>query len=252
MRGNMRKYALAILLLLPTAGSAQEIGSNPAWTFAVTLYGWAPALTTDVDTRFGDVKSRLSRSDLISDLDFAFMGTFEARRGEWALIGDLVYSDISEDAPTPLGELFRKAKVSTELSLFSGYAAYRAYESDRGAIDIAGGFRVISLDVDVKLIARRARENRSQSLSKTWVQPVVGVRGILPLNESWSLRGFADIGGTGSKEYSWQVYASLDYSFNARWSALLGYRYMEIREPISGRDTRLRLDGPVLGVTYRF
>jgi hypothetical protein len=41
--------------------------------------------------------------------------------------------------------------VTTTLTAFSGYAAYRVYDTPQVAIDVAGGFRWFDLDLDTSL-----------------------------------------------------------------------------------------------------
>jgi hypothetical protein len=63
------------MLAAPVA--AQDAG----WEFAVSPYLWASGIESSVDTRFGTIGVDLSSSDVLSKLDFAFMGVFEARNG---------------------------------------------------------------------------------------------------------------------------------------------------------------------------
>jgi hypothetical protein len=54
-----------------------------------------PGITAAVDTAWGTVGVDKSSSDLLSRLDIAFMGAFEARNGRWGLIADLFYANLS-------------------------------------------------------------------------------------------------------------------------------------------------------------
>ena len=64
--------------------------------------------------------------------------------------------------------------------------------------------------------------------------------------------GFADFGGTGSGDRTWQVYAGVGYAFNKSWSTQLGYRYMDISRELDGSDVSLGLSGPVIALSYSF
>ena len=78
--------------LLAAAGPA---AAQDGWSFAASPYVWLPGFSTSAETGRGTVDIDKSTSDAVSDLDFAFMGAFEARSGRWGLILDLIYTDLS-------------------------------------------------------------------------------------------------------------------------------------------------------------
>ena len=244
----MNRTTLACLCALAAGPAAAQDGG---WSFSATGYLWLPAVTTTTDTPFGEIESTLSASDAINSLEFGFMGAAAAQRGRWGLIGDLIYTDTSTGSSTPHGLLFSKGSVDTQLTVFSGYATYRVVENDQAALDLAGGFRLFSADIDGKLTGALV-DTQTFGGSETWVVPLVGARAILPIADRWTATLAADLGGTGSDEKTWQALASLDYAFRENWSAVLAYRYMNIEKSVQGNDTTIELYGPALGVTYRF
>lgn len=122
----MIKRTLAIILIAayPAVGHAEK------WQKSVTLYGWLPGLDTYISTAFGDFESSPTGSDVLSDLDMVFMGTFEAGRGRWRFIKDIIYVGLSDTESTPFGALFRDGTVDVKMWAVSGYAAYRFSPSD--------------------------------------------------------------------------------------------------------------------------
>jgi hypothetical protein len=243
----MKPHIPLIVLLLAGPAAAQET----PWTYSASLYGWLPGVDTSTDTALGTVDSSLSGSDALSDLEMAFMGTFEARRGRWGLIGDLIYADLSTGEDTPFGLAFSRAEVTTTLTAFSGYAAYRVYDTPQVAIDVAGGFRWFDLDLDTSLKAG-ALPQQDFSSSDSWANPVIAVRAIVPFGDRWFGTAFADAGGFTGDSSTWQAFASVGYRFDPRWSAQFGYRYMNVETELDGQDTTVELQGPLLGVTARF
>lgn len=233
------------------AAAAASPAAAQDWTVDATLYGWLPGITSSFDTDRGKVKSDVSGSDAIANLDFAFMGAMEARRGKWGFIGDLVYTDISADKPTEFGVLFRKGEVDTKLTMLSGYAAYRLQETDKVAVDVGAGFRAFWTDLDVTLQGA-ALKTRSWSDDQNWVVPLVTARVIVPFSDRWTGTLFGDFGGVSSDETTWQALATLHYAINDKWSVVAAYRYMDITYQIGDDDAEIELYGPALGVTYRF
>lgn len=233
--------ALATVLAGPLA--AQDSG----WDYSATIYGWIPALDVTVDTPLGPVDGDMSGSDALSNLDMAFMGTFEARNGRWGFILDAIYSDLSVSNPTPLG-VFSDVTVDTKIAAISGYAAYRVYETNDVAIDLGAGFRAFGADVGVALNPG----GPSTSDSENWVDPLLAARLAVNFNEDWFGTAFVDFGGTGSDDKTWQSLLSVGYRFNETWSTEFGYRQMDLTHDIGKQSTTINLSGPFIGATARF
>jgi hypothetical protein len=243
----LRTTLTCLCALAAVPAAAQDAG----WRFTATGYIWLPAVTTTEDTDFGEVEGSVSASDAVSSLEFGFMGTFAAQRDRWSLIGDLIYTDTSTSSSTPAGLLFSEGSIDTQMTLFSGYAAYRLAETDEVAFDIAGGFRLVSVDVDGELEGALV-DTETFGGSETWVVPLIGARAIFPFADQWTATLEADFGATGSDDKTWQALATVDYAFRENWSAVLAYRYLNIQKSVGGNDTEIELYGPALGVTYRF
>ena len=244
----MRAAAGVLIAALGGPALAQENG----WSFALSPYLWTPGISSSVATGFGTLDADASIDDVLSALDFAVMGAFEARNGRWGLIADLVYSDLTETNDTPFGVLFSQARVDTDLTMATVYAGYRVHEDDRVALDVLVGARAVWLDVDVGL-RPGALPARSFGLSDDWVDPLVGLRGRIDLNDRWFATALADVGGfDAGSDLTWQVLATLGYQFNARWSVQGGWRQLSIEKEMEGRDVELDLGGPALGFTVRF
>jgi hypothetical protein len=238
--------AVAIGIAGPVAAQDTE------WTFQTSLYVWVPGLSTTVGTPFGDFESKADGSDALSALDMAFMGTLEARRGRWGFIGDLLYVDLSTDTDAPFGQRFASSTVETSTTAFSGYAVYRTYASDHVIVDAGAGFRAFDLGLDLGLDSADNRPDYNASVSDTWAVPVVAVRFIVPFNDSWFATAFVDGGMTSSDTSTWQVFGSVGYRFNERWSTQLGWRHMDVQKEIGGLDVSVDLSGPMIGASLRF
>ncbi len=244
----MKAACTCLCLLLAAPAAAQTSG----WSFAVSPYAWVPGITAAVDTAWGTVEVDKSSSDVLSKLDVAFMGAFEARNGRWGLIADLFYADLSQSRATPLGLLFSRARIETEAKALSAYAAYRIHEDDRVSIDLMAGLRVNAVDIELSLSPGLLPGQRL-GVSETWVDPLIGGRLRFAITDHWFATALADVGGfdVGS-DFTWQVFASLGYQFNERWSVQGGWRHVAIDKEIDGRDVENDFSGPLLGFTVRF
>jgi len=234
------------LIFLAQSASAQEAD----WRYKATIYGWFPGLSASVDTRFGTVETDVSASDALENLDMAFMGTFAAQNGRWGFAADLLYTDISATQPTPFA-LYGDATVKQTLTALSGYVLYRVTQDPAFVFDVGAGFRTFNLDIDVSLSEGVAKA-ASESISRSWTDPVIAARMNVPINEKWFVEGFADYGGTGSGDETWQIYAGVGYRISEDWSTQLGYRTMNISKEVDARDVSADLSGALIAFTYSF
>ena len=89
--------------LLSSGGAASGAGVDMydgQWHYSLTPYAWFPNVsqTLQFNTPSGGGKTvevEVKPDSYLSNLEFALMGTFEARKGDWALAMDLIYNDFS-------------------------------------------------------------------------------------------------------------------------------------------------------------
>ena len=85
--------AIGLSGLAPVAAQAQA--ANDKWQWELGIYGWFPAIKTTTSFPSGaSTTVDVSASDVIDSLKMAFMGQIEARKGQWGVWSDLVYSDV--------------------------------------------------------------------------------------------------------------------------------------------------------------
>jgi hypothetical protein len=240
-----RVLAAAFLTSLPTVGQAEN------WQYTATLYGWLPGLDSSIGTRFGDFESSSSGSDVLSNLEGVFMGTFEAQSGQWGVIADLLYVDLSDTRSTPFGALFASGTVDVTATSASAYATYRFSQSDTAVYDVAVGLRYLDVGTTVSL-ATGALPAQSSTLGDNWIDPVIGLRGNWKLSDNWSASAFADFGSSGSSSETWQVLGTLNYTINDNLAVRFGYRHMDINRAVGASKIDIALSGPIIGLSYRF
>ena len=246
---------LGVAVMLPAQHAVAQQSEWPSddWHFKVTPYLWATAIDGDVGIgRLPAVEIDADFSDVLDELDFAFMGTAEARKGRWGVLFDGVYAKFSADADTP-GPLFGKGTVDFVQQLYSLAGAYRLVEG-HAPIDVLGGLRYVYVKPDVGLTAGLLPA-RSASRTKDWIDGFAGLRIQYSITDRWSLLGYADIGGGGS-DLTWQALGGVTYRISKTFEAQLGYRYLSIDyDEGSGSDRFLydiNMSGPYLSLGIYF
>ena len=230
--------------------SVPAVAQESRWTYDLSFNLWLSDTAVSTDTPFGVVDTELSFSDAIQDLDFALMGTAEARNGPWAVVMDMLYFNLTADAPTPLGILFSEVSTGSKITVLSGYVAYRVHEEPTFAVDLGVGLRGFWTDLDTTLVGASA-PTESFSQTKDWVDPIVAARIRMAFGEDWFGTLMLDAGGTGDSS-TWQALATVGYRLNENWALQGGYRYLQSEWDTDFGQSSLEFSGPILGVTYRF
>ena len=246
----MQTWALsasAVALLAAGPAFTQEGG----WNYSASLYLFTPSTTVGTTTPGGrPVEGTLSFSDALSNLDFAFMGAFEASNGRWSLLADYMLNDLSFGNSTPGGG-FAGVNTTFKTQILTGLVAYRAYETPTVQLDLAGGFRWF--DAEASLTALPGLfPGGTTAIQEDWIDPLVGARVRFDISDRWAGTVYADYGGFSSSSETWQATLTADYALNENWDLRIGYRYLSVDHLTNGNDFSFKQSGPVFGATYRF
>lgn len=221
------------------------------WDYTASVYMFMAETTTGISgPGGGSVESTLKFSDALSNLDFAFMGTFEASNGRWSAIADYMYTDLSFSGDTP-GPTFTGADTSVSTQVLSGYLLYRVLDNADVAVDIGGGFRWFKADAGITLTGGPSPAP-SRSFNNDWTDPLLAARVRFPIAPRWFGTAAVDYGGFSGDSETWQVLLTAGYEINDNWVVRGGYRYLSVDQTIDGSSLSMSQSGPVLGVSYRF
>lgn len=249
-----------------TPASSQPTPPAKAWRAEMTTWAWLVGMEGDV--RLGDRESNVSAGfgDVVeaSDSMFAFSGRLELGYGNFGGFVDAMYANLgAEDQSGPNGAT--KIDVSNELGVVDFGVMYRIIDrkaTGGGAdsplnmtLDLYGGgrFTSVSLDLDPANLPTRSR-------NKSWIDPIVGAKFVVPLADHWHLSVNGDIGGFGAgSDITWSATGVLGYDFRLfDHPATLFTGYRAIGWDFSdGYDADqfkwdMVMHGPLLGFSMRF
>jgi opacity protein-like surface antigen len=233
------------------ATTRPQTTSSDEWQFQLSPYFWLASLhgtggvgnrTAELDVSFGDV---------FDALNFAFMGTFEARKGRFISLTDLEYVSVSDEKATP-GPLFSTVDAGFKIFIFDQEVGYRLLEDpEKGAsLDVLGGARVWRVKTDFEFGAGILPATRIEG-SRSWVDAVGGLRGKMALSQKIFLTGKFDLGGGGSK-FTWQVFAGGGYNVNPKIALIVGYRVLDVDYDKNNFVFDMNQRGPIMGLGFRF
>lgn len=133
----------------------------------------------------------------------------------------------------------------------TGAVAWRAWGDGNGFLDVLGGGRVVSADMGVSRSG--ALVSASASRTKTWVDPLVGLRVGYAVNDKVALTALGDIGGFGvGSQLTWELFGGVSCAFTDRIQGEVGYRYLSIDYDSGGAELDAQLYGPAIGLTIGF
>ncbi|PCH72690.1 MAG: hypothetical protein COC12_05775 [Rhodobacteraceae bacterium] len=215
---------------LPLPGQSED-----GWRYNLTLTGFLPTSTTGTSTVNGNAAPfDLSLSDVLNLLDFAAAGRVEAWNGNLGVIVDASYTSISANGTGPvLGTLYG---VNNRQKWFSVMGAYRvAYGTNAGngqpySIDLQAGARYNSIRQVVTIQPPFPAVGISAGGDESWIEPVIGARGMWRLNDRWTTVASLELGGFGVGGNDLQVAAAVGFDYRPweRTSLSFGYRYFSV------------------------
>jgi len=224
------------------------------WSFTISPYVWAASLkgTAAAVSGLPSIKVDASFKDILENLDLAAMALVELRYRKFGAYADIVYTDISSDSETARQILFDDIDVESEMFIGTFGGSYRAIEGDRGFLDLLAGARVWSVDTRLDLNGGLLDGHEIED-NENWVDPVFGVKGRFDFGHGLFLYGMGNVGGFGvASDLTWDVFGGLGYRFNETFSAIAGYRHLEVDYSHDAFKFDVELSGPVIGGTIRF
>ncbi|MGC3963537.1 MAG: hypothetical protein QM803_09475 [Rhodocyclaceae bacterium] len=278
MAGLTVRHWAAVALgcaLSSTAAQAAE-----GWQFSVQPYLWLPTIngTMRFDEPSGGVGSpevETGPNDYLSNLNGLIMLSGEARKGDWAIIGDIVYLDFSDQdahvknidyniggSRNPVSSSLDAGSKTTFSGLEWTLAGSRRLVNDPGgSFEVLGGLRYFGLraSADWHLTAsitdpsgtRTFPANGTVDAKKDFWHGIIGVRGTVHLGSgNWYMPYYADI-GAGGDSWSWQGLLGISYRFGLG-DATLAYRHIEYDQSDNKLVQSLSFSGPSFGFNFRF
>jgi opacity protein-like surface antigen len=233
--------------------AAQTTGSGGSgWEFAITPYLWASGAKAKIETPQGEnIKVDESFIDILDDLKFAMMGAFEAKHGRFVMVHDLMFLSLGSSADGNIGPIPIEADVDEKLLTTTHLFGYRVVDNGPMFVDVFAGGRLTSIKVDVDINLPLVSIERDSK--KTEFGPVIASRVRFPFSDKWGVGIYGDVGGFGvGADISWQLLGTVQYDISDRWRLSAGWRHFYAKQTKNDFDVHIKLDGPILGVTYRF
>lgn len=271
LRGHALFLSVATALAVSTPALAQFRAQDGQWQYSGSIYGYLPSLggKTSFPSPAGGSTVDVSTEQLLSSLEFAFMGTFRAHNGRWGVFSDLIYLKASADKAGSrdftLGNTPISAGTSASLGLqVKGFVwtvagEYRLHTDPTLSVDLLVGTRLFSLEQELRYsitgnlgpLAPAGRSGTVDAKATLW-DAVVGAKGrvLLGPGSRWSVPFYVDA-GTGESRLTWQAATGISYAY--RWGDLSAlWRYLDYEMKSGQYIQTFNFNGPMVGGTFRW
>jgi hypothetical protein len=262
--------AVVATLGLGAAAPAAADETGGEWNFRAIGYAYVPDITGSARFPAGDTADiAISAQDLIDNTHAAGMAAFEAQRGRFGGFVDLIYMNVGDsihDSPTigagsvplPPG-ITADAKLDVKATVLTVGASYRPVAIEAATLDVFAGAR--HLDAETTLhwafsapigpFVGPAQAGKASLSGDGW-DGIAGVKGDFAIGDErrWFVPFYADV-GTGDSDLTWQAATGLGYRFD-RFEVIGTWRYLRYEFDADSRLENLDLDGPAIGVSYRW
>jgi opacity protein-like surface antigen len=261
---------ITVIFTCSSVYSQDRISDPDKWNVYLTPYFWAAELKGDATLRGRTGPVEASFSDLLDNLDIAFMGRLEAWKDEWGLFFDGLYMDLGAEFSTPQGLV--SADIDVKMTMLEFGLGYHLWETQVGkersqklSFDLLGGGRYMNLEgeLDVRtngpLSGLGLTVGRTFSKREEWVDPFIGGRLRWDIDDKLAAGVRFDFGGFDigdGSNLTWNLLAAIDYKLKENMSLKAGYRIFDIDHDSgsgnkqSGIDAQFR--GPIFGLGVRF
>jgi hypothetical protein len=259
---NMLKVCLFALIglataLLITQPVVAEETSSDSWKFSADIYSWMPSVKGE---RTNGKDLDVSFSEILDNLDFAYMGGMRATKDKLTFLVDVIYMDVEDTTNSTLfqGPLVDLSLTNVELKawIVTPAVAYNVVQSDRLKLDLLVGAQYFYLKTITDFEDQGPLEVRKTSVSESahYWNGIVGSLGQIDLNKNWYLP-FSGYVGSGDTDLTWQLFGGVGYKFS-KFDLIAGYRYLrwDFDKNDKGGEVLddLYISGPLVGLRGHF
>jgi hypothetical protein len=264
--------ALSACVLAPGIAAAENVDDN--WRFRASLYGFFPDIGGSIRVPTGGAHDiEVTAEDLIQNLEFATMGSFEVGKGRAGAFADAIYFSVGDSisgsttlgagaVPLPPG-LTADASLDIDAVAVTLAGTYHALSSDSTDLDVFAGARMLdakaelgwAFNVDLSPLGGPPQRGRSE-VSDDALDAIAGVKGTrrFGARNQWFIPFYLDA-GRGDSDFTWQATTGIGYS--AQWADVRGdvfltYRHLDYQFSSDRMIETIDFDGPAAGIAIKW
>jgi len=231
--------------IAPVEPVMPEVVVNDSWNYSAAIYLFGAAIGGNT---FDGQNVDISFSDIVDNLDFGYMGHFDAQKGKWTVAADAIYLKVRPrdiaSSPGPINKFEFRSWIVTP------YAAYNIVDSGQWNLNLLAGARYLYMKPELTFSPIVPGPGTASVSDSNW-DGIIGMKGNYKVNEKWFMPFHFDV-GSGDSDMTWQAFAGVGYKYE-NFDVVAGYRYLEweFDNAFVGFND-FDLSGPMIGAKYRF
>lgn len=235
-----RVFLLIAVFVFPLTCFGQDPNATKEWRADVNLYMLAASMSGNTTIHGVPVDVDVPFSNVMSNLQFGFMGRATGYHRRWAVSTDVIYMG--------LGTVKNNIDVGFDQWLVQPMVEYEA----TSWISPYAGTRYMNLTGDFKTPSGITRSGK-----QSWWDPVIGAELRIPISSNFRAVVRGDVGGFGAaSSFTDQIEPMLDWRFKKWCSLQFGYRWFYDDYQTGSGTNKFRYDmliqGPQFGATLHF
>jgi len=249
----VKLHSIAVFLLM-AVGLAANVQADETRTegfnLELTPYFWAAGVDGTIEARGQSVSFDQSFSDLVSNVDAAFMGLAVVNYNRFVLYADYDYMSLSDDAKTkngiflPVGTKV-KAEIDFDVGTYGG--GYRFDTFGKNTVDVLVGAQITNLEPKINLPGNNL--SNKESLTDT----VVMLRPSFQLSERWRFNPTLAYGVSGDSDTTYVMMPQFQFQFSRSFAARFGYKKVHYEfDGNNGQNSDVDVSGLFVGVGWTF
>lgn len=180
----IKKLLICICAVFIANSSYADSDVNPLpkvsdeWRFSISPYAWFSGMNSTLYMNNSAIgKADLSGSDILSKVSTAAMLSAEAHNGNWGVMGDLIYSQLNNQAAKVVDQVDLGSTANVKNTIFTGAVTYTLLNNKNAYVDGLLGARAISATATVNVSVVGYPLNTTLSSTTSTVDPIVGLKG---------------------------------------------------------------------------
>ena len=241
----------ALILAGFTANAVAEEETSPSeWNTYFEVYGWLPNIYI---TPAEGAPITLTLGDIIKNLDMLAMFDFGVQKDRLSFGMDVTYMNLGKKITRTGEQLPVEIEVDIDMRSFISTvnAGYRLGDDESSPVSVIGGMRYLYIRVPVEFNAANIGQSKEIIQSGQNWSAIFGLEGKKTFNDKWYMDYYADFGGGGKTNLTYQAKVGGGYQFN-KFTATFGFRYLRWNFDSNSDLKNLRVIGPYVGAKWTF
>jgi hypothetical protein len=243
----MRKLPVAISLALLASAAQADEPTNTLMIYAlgIGIGGEATAgpLSADID---------VSAAEVLDHLELGAMVAYRWESDSWSVQADSIFASLAGEQEGAQG--LTRTTLDLDQLMLELDGGYRFNDN----FEVLFGLRYWDFDTTIKVHGPgNTGVLASWKSGRDWVDPLVGMRAVTPINDKWSFIARGDIGGFGvGSDFAWSATAFFHWRTGENFSLAVGYRIFDFdfddRGALNSFGLDMQQSGPGVAVAWTF